>query len=110
MTLVIPLTPPLSLVSQQVRETETWMPMKTTQTAAMLTHRDNLESSGDAPNGSDFGFTDDDEDEDDAMYDQVDGDDYYPSYDDEDEDDYDEFSGSGDGGRSLQILQNYLEL
>ncbi|XP_041817953.1 syndecan-4 isoform X2 [Chelmon rostratus] len=90
-----------SAFSESVRETETWMPMKTTQTAAMLTHRDNLESSGDAPNGSDFGFTDDDEDEDDAMYDQVDGDDYYPSYDDEDEDDYDEFSGSGDGATTV---------
>ncbi|XP_070816048.1 syndecan-4 isoform X1 [Chaetodon trifascialis] len=81
----------------QVRETETWMPMKTTKAAAMLTHRDNLESSGDAPNGSDFGFTDD-EDEDD-MYDEDDGGDaeYYTDtlYDDEDE--YDEFSGSGDG-------------
>uniref|UniRef100_A0A674NCR3 Syndecan n=1 Tax=Takifugu rubripes TaxID=31033 RepID=A0A674NCR3_TAKRU len=61
-------------LSQQVRETETWMPMRTTQTAAMLTHRD-LEGSG-----SDFGFTD----EDDSPYDDV--------Y------DYDEFSGSGDGG------------
>ncbi|XP_029357878.1 syndecan-4 isoform X1 [Echeneis naucrates] len=59
----------------QVRETETWMPMKTTQTVAMLTHRDNLEASGDS--GSDFGFTDDEDD-----------DDYY---------EYDEFSGSGDG-------------
>lgn len=75
------------------------MPMKTTQTVAMLTHRDNLESSGDAPNGSDFGFTDDEDD----MYDQ-DDDDYYPLYDDEDEEEYEEFSGSGDGGRSLQIL------
>ncbi|KAM9361882.1 syndecan-4 [Symphorus nematophorus] len=74
----------------QVRETETWMPMKTTQTAAMLTHHDNMESSG---HGSDFGFTDDeDEDEDDQEY--MDNDDYYPLYDDEDE--YDESSGSGD--------------
>lgn len=82
---VIPLSPLLSLVSQQVRETETWMPMKTTQTAAMLTHRDTLESSG-----SDFGFTDDGED------------DHYTDtpYDDEDEYEYDDFSGSGDGGQS----------
>ncbi|XP_029357879.1 syndecan-4 isoform X2 [Echeneis naucrates] len=64
-----------SVCSESVRETETWMPMKTTQTVAMLTHRDNLEASGDS--GSDFGFTDDEDD-----------DDYY---------EYDEFSGSGDG-------------
>lgn len=49
------------------------MPMKTTQTAAMLMHRD-LEGSG-----SDFGFTDDE---------------------DSDYDEYDEFSGSGDGGKN----------
>ncbi|XP_056887580.1 syndecan-4 isoform X1 [Takifugu flavidus] len=61
----------------QVRETETWMPLRTTQTAAMLTHRD-LEGSG-----SDFGFTD----EDDSPYDDV--------Y------DYDEFSGSGDGATTV---------
>ncbi|XP_034529618.1 syndecan-4 isoform X2 [Notolabrus celidotus] len=86
-----------SVFSESVRETETWMPMKTTQTAAMsTTHRDNLESSGDSPNGSDFGFTDD-EDHDIGLYNgEVDDDDYYPTYDDEDE--YDEdFSGSGDG-------------
>ncbi|TNM88342.1 hypothetical protein fugu_004596 [Takifugu bimaculatus] len=58
-----------SVWSESVRETETWMPLRTTQTAAMLTHRD-LEGSG-----SDFGFTD----EDDSPYDDV--------Y------DYDEFSG-----------------
>lgn len=100
----IPLTPTLCLVSQQVRETETWMPMKTTQTVAMSTHHDGLESSGDSPNGSDFGFSDDEDDENDK-YDQ-DDDDYYPLYDDEDEEEYDEFSGSGDGGQSLQTLQN----
>lgn len=68
------------------------MPMKTTQTAAMLTHRDTLESSG-----SDFGFTDDEDDRDDGE------DDHYTDtlYDDEDEyDEYDDFSGSGDGGQS----------
>ncbi|XP_042337865.1 syndecan-4-like [Plectropomus leopardus] len=93
-SLRVPLTP-LSLVSQQVRETETWMPMKTTQTVAMSTHHDHLESSGDSSNGSDFGFTDDEDDKKD-QYDQ-DDDDYYDDtlYDDEDE--YDEFSGSGDG-------------
>ncbi|XP_033991713.1 syndecan-4 isoform X1 [Trematomus bernacchii] len=80
----------------QVRETETWMPMKTTQTAAMSTH---IESSGDSPNGSDFGFTDnedDDDDEGDQEYDVNDGegdDDYEDDY----YDDEDEFSGSGDG-------------
>ncbi len=61
----------------------------------MLSHRDNMESSGD------FGFTDDEDDGGDE-YDQTD-DDYYPLYDDEDEDDY-EFSGSGDGGQPLQML------
>ncbi|XP_042263650.1 syndecan-4 isoform X1 [Thunnus maccoyii] len=74
----------------QVRETETWMPMKTTQTAALSTHPGDLESSGDSQNGSDFGFTDNEGDEDDE------DDDYYTDtlYDDEDE--YDNFSGSGD--------------
>ncbi|XP_060897652.1 syndecan-4 isoform X1 [Labrus mixtus] len=83
------------LSESQVRETETWMPMKTTQTAAMsTTHRDVLESSGDSPNGSDFAFTDDEDDKD--QYDQ-DDDDYYPDTLYDDEDDYeDEFSGSGD--------------
>ncbi|XP_053171889.1 syndecan-4 isoform X2 [Scomber japonicus] len=75
-----------SVFSESVRETETWMPMKTTQTAALSTR--DVESSGDAQNGSDFGFTDDGEDDED----------YYDSYDDDDEDEeYDEFSGSGDG-------------
>lgn len=60
------------------------MPMKTTQMVAMSTDQDDLVSSGDSENGSDFGFTDDEDDEDD-MYD--------------DEDDY-EMSGSGDGGWS----------
>uniref|UniRef100_A0A3Q3XF33 Syndecan n=1 Tax=Mola mola TaxID=94237 RepID=A0A3Q3XF33_MOLML len=58
---VIPLSPPPFVVCQQVRETETWMPMKTEQTAATSPHRDALESSG-----SDFGFADD-EDEDDSV-------------------------------------------
>ncbi|XP_023249039.1 syndecan-4-like isoform X2 [Seriola lalandi dorsalis] len=70
-----------SVFSESVRETETWMPMKTTQMVAMSTHRDNMESSGDSTNGSDFGFTDDDEDDDNEYY----------EYDDE------ELSGSGDG-------------
>ncbi|TMS19563.1 hypothetical protein E3U43_003884 [Larimichthys crocea] len=69
----------------QVRETETWMPMKTTQTAAAATHHDHVESSGGGPNHSDFGFTDDEDDED------------YDSYDHEDDDEeQDDFSGSGD--------------
>ncbi|KAM7006358.1 syndecan-4 [Tautogolabrus adspersus] len=89
----------------QVRETETWMPMKTTQTASMLTtQRDNLESSGDSPNGSDFAFTDDEDDKDD-QYDEDDEDDedYYPDtlYDDEDDYEDDEFSGSGDGATTV---------
>lgn len=73
-----------------MRETETWMPMKTTQTATMLTH-DDTESSG-----SDFGFTDDEDGEgdqhSDTLYDE-DEDDYEDDYEDEEE-----FSGSGDRG------------
>lgn len=71
-------------MSQQVRETETWMPMKSPQAAGASTRGGDLEASGVAPIGSDFGFTDDDDD-----------DDY--TYDDED---YNDFSGSGDAGRS----------
>lgn len=63
----------MSLVSQQARETETWMPMSTTQAVTVSTD-DNVESSGDSSN--DFGFTNDDED-------------YYE----------DDLSGSGDTGR-----------
>ena len=88
-------------VSQQVRETETWMPMKTTQTVGMLTHPEDLVSSGDSQNGSDFGFTDDEDDEDDDDYDTDD-----TLYDDEDE--YDEFSGSGDAG-SLFLFINRMQ-
>ncbi|KAK0137271.1 Syndecan-4 [Merluccius polli] len=79
---------PPSVVPQQVRETETWMPMNTT----MTTQPDDLVSSGDSPNGSDFGFTDD-------KYTKDDSDDY-ERFDDEDEEDS-EFSGSGDGGCRL---------
>lgn len=53
-----------AVFSESVRETETWMPMKTTQTAALSRHPEDLESSGDST-GSDFGFTDDEDDEDD---------------------------------------------
>ncbi|KAJ4927220.1 hypothetical protein JOQ06_014955 [Pogonophryne albipinna] len=85
----------VTVFCQQVRETETWMPMKTTQTAAMSTH---TESSGDSPNGSDFGFTDNEDDDDDEEYGVNDGENV--DYDDDeyydDEDEY-EFSGSGDG-------------
>lgn len=72
------------------------MPMKTTQTVGMSTHRDDLESSGDS-NGSDFGFTDD-EDDDTEYYDE--------EYEDE------EFSGSGDGGQSLKhvILKSFCNV
>lgn len=86
-----------SVFSESVRETETWMPMKTTQTVAMSTHRDDLESSGDSTNGSDFGFTDDEDKADgyDGDEDDEDDDDYY------DEDEYDEFSGSGDGATTV---------
>ncbi|XP_023119832.1 syndecan-4 isoform X1 [Amphiprion ocellaris] len=84
----------------QVRETETWMPMKTTQTVAMLTHAADVEASGDSANGSDFGFTDD---EDDENEDDEDGPNYYYEdnwYDDEDEE-YGEASGSGDGATTV---------
>nr|XP_057911712.1 syndecan-4 isoform X2 [Doryrhamphus excisus] len=63
--------------SESVRETETWMPLKATHAVAMaMHHHDQLESSGDGQNGSDFGFDDDE--------------DYYDTYEDE-------MSGSGDG-------------
>ncbi|XP_054641717.1 syndecan-4 isoform X3 [Dunckerocampus dactyliophorus] len=72
------------VLSESVRETETWMPLKSTHAVAMaMRHHDRLESSGDGQNGSDFGFEDDE--------------DYYETYDDEDED---EMSGSGDGERT----------
>ncbi|XP_051271360.1 syndecan-4 isoform X2 [Dicentrarchus labrax] len=86
-----------SVFSESVRETETWMPMKTTQTAATSTQRDTLEASGDSPHSSDFRFTDD---EDDQEYYEEDDDDYEDIdefYDNDDEDEYDESSGSGDG-------------
>ncbi|KAJ0041662.1 hypothetical protein NL108_008881 [Boleophthalmus pectinirostris] len=66
-----------AVLSESVRETETWMPMKTTQKASLSSHED-LEASGDSQNGSDFGFSDD---EDDDVFDPYD----------------EEFSGSGDG-------------
>ncbi|XP_056129092.1 syndecan-4 isoform X2 [Lampris incognitus] len=74
-----------SVHSESVRETETWMPMRTTQTISMSAHPEDLVSSGDSQNGSDFAFTEGNED-----------DDYDTLYDDEDEYD-EEFSGSGDG-------------
>ncbi|AWP02354.1 putative syndecan-4 [Scophthalmus maximus] len=95
-----------SVFSESVRETETWMPMKTTQTAAMSTHHADLESSGGSPNGSDFGFTDDeDEDDDDDYndYDDVNRDYTDTLYDDEDE--YGESSGSGDGATTASPEQ-----
>ncbi|XP_061903423.1 syndecan-4 isoform X2 [Entelurus aequoreus] len=66
--------------SESVRETETWMPLKATHFVAMATrHHDSSELSGDGQNGSDFGFEDEEDDED-----------YYDNYEDE-------MSGSGDG-------------
>ncbi|XP_037831198.1 syndecan-4 isoform X2 [Kryptolebias marmoratus] len=62
-----------SVFSESARETETWMPMSTTQTVAMSTSDDNEGASGDSSN--DFGFTDNDDE------------DYYE----------DELSGSGEG-------------
>lgn len=73
----VTLAPPLS---QQVRETETWVPMKTTQTAAGLGHRD-LEGSA-----SDFSFPDKDDAD--------------SPYEDEDYDGLDYYDGSGSGDRA----------
>ncbi|KAG5836317.1 hypothetical protein ANANG_G00253290 [Anguilla anguilla] len=67
----------------QVRETETWMPIKS-QTDGP---QDEPVSSGD------FGFGDDDDDED-TEYDMSDDE-------DEDDDDEDDFSGSGDGDNEM---------
>ncbi|CAN9512212.1 unnamed protein product [Ophioblennius macclurei] len=64
-----------SVTTESVRETETWMPMKHSQTGAAV------EVSGDAPNGSDFGFADSEDEYADTLYD--------------DEDEYEEFCGSG---------------
>lgn len=73
------------------------MPLKTAQTAAMLSQRDTLESSG-----SDFGFADDQ----DERGEDVDDDDYTDTlYDDEDEYEDGDFSGSGDGGSSLSSVK-----
>ncbi|XP_028432629.1 syndecan-4 isoform X1 [Perca flavescens] len=81
----------------QARETETWVPMKTTQTVAMSTRHGDLESSGDSPNGSDFGFTDV---EDNKNAEDSDSDDYTETlYDDEDE--YEGSTGSGDGATTV---------
>lgn len=78
-------------VCQQVRETETWMPLK----AAVTHQQDSQESSGD------FGFTDnednEEEEEEDYYYDDWENEDE----DDEDEDYEDEVSGSGDNGAGL---------
>ncbi|KAM4613025.1 syndecan-4 isoform 2-T2 [Polymixia lowei] len=81
-----------SASSESVRETETWMPMKTTQTVGMSTRRDDLISSGDSPNGSDFGFTDDDE-----------------LFDDEDDDEDEESSGSGGGAIIVTTRKEYTK-
>ncbi|XP_059926451.1 syndecan-4 isoform X3 [Gadus macrocephalus] len=68
----------------QVREMETWMP---------TTRPDDLVSSGDSPNGSDFAFTED-------THTTVDAEDDTP-YDDEDDEEESEFSGSGDGATTV---------
>ncbi|KAG7478279.1 hypothetical protein MATL_G00078730 [Megalops atlanticus] len=67
-----------SVYAESVRETETWMPMTTQADDS----QDDLLSSGDSPNGSDFAFSDDED------------------YDDDDDDD---FSGSGDGDETEYI-------
>ncbi|XP_037347025.2 syndecan-4 isoform X1 [Pungitius pungitius] len=83
-----------ALSESQVRETETWMPMKTTQTVAMSTRHNSMESSGDSPNGSDFGFTNGEDDETE----------YGDEEEEDEEDDYNEFSGSGDGVTTVSPL------
>uniref|UniRef100_A0A4W5MAR7 Syndecan n=1 Tax=Hucho hucho TaxID=62062 RepID=A0A4W5MAR7_9TELE len=76
-----------SVYSESVRETETWMPMKTSQA---MSHNE-LISSGDSANGSDFGFHDEEHD----TFDNEDKTD--------DNEDYDDFSGSGDGVPTITI-------
>ncbi|KAM8915040.1 syndecan-4 isoform 2-T2 [Spinachia spinachia] len=92
-----------SVLSESVRETETWMPMKTTQTVAMSTLHDSMESSGDSANASDFGFMDgeDDDDDDDDEYEGEEEDEDYTDLIDE------EFSGSGDGVTTLSPLREF---
>ncbi|XP_062400645.1 syndecan-4 isoform X2 [Sardina pilchardus] len=69
-----------SVCSESARETETWMPMKAKQS------QEDLVSSGDSQNGSDFEITSDDEDDDDDSF-----------YDDG-------FSGSGDDESFKEIV------
>uniref|UniRef100_A0A674BK76 Syndecan n=1 Tax=Salmo trutta TaxID=8032 RepID=A0A674BK76_SALTR len=77
-----------------VWKTETWMPMKTTQAV----FHDELISSGDSANGSDFGFPDEEHD----TFDNEDKTD--------DNKDYDDFSGSGDGDLRLKPTVNEIQL
>lgn len=86
-----------SVHSESVRETETWMPMKTSQQPAEDTH-DTIVGSGDSPT-SDFAFDETDDDEDDY-------DDYYT--DEEDDDDDEEMSGSGDGVPTVTIKNDHV--
>ncbi|XP_034021795.1 syndecan-4 [Thalassophryne amazonica] len=92
-----------SVFSESVRETETWMPMKTTQ-SVVSTMGGDLVSSGDAQNGSDFGFTDDTDDDNDYYNDGGDDDDdgYY------DDDDYTDSSGSGDGATTVSTRKDHV--
>ncbi|XP_067099743.1 syndecan-4 isoform X1 [Osmerus mordax] len=86
----------------QVRETETWMPMKTTQPAEVT--QDDIAGSGastTAGHSDDFGFTDDNEDEDEEDYDTY-GEEFFEDEDDEDYED-EEMSGSGDGVPTVTI-------
>ncbi|KAL0978842.1 hypothetical protein UPYG_G00176420 [Umbra pygmaea] len=80
-----------SAYSESVRETETWVPMKTTQAVS----HDDLISSGESPKSSDFGFPDEEmnsfDNEDDT---------------DDENDDYDDIegvSGSGDEVPTLTV-------
>ncbi|XP_046880548.1 syndecan-4 isoform X2 [Hypomesus transpacificus] len=83
-----------SVYSESARETETWMPMKTTQPAqGMLEDIAGSGASTTAGHSDDFGFTDDDED---------DEDDYDTYGEDEDYED-EEMSGSGDGVPTVTI-------
>ncbi|XP_010864483.1 syndecan-4 [Esox lucius] len=78
--------------SESVRETETWMPMKTTRA---VSHEELISSgdSSDSPNGSDFAFLDE-------------GRNSFDNEDDEDDEDYDDFSGSGDEDVTTFTIRN----
>lgn len=87
-----------TVYAESVRETETWMPMLSEEP------RDDLVSSGDSSNGSDFDFIDerestyDDEEDDEVVIDD--------DYEDETDDSDYESSGSGDYEKTDTISYN----